>query len=191
MPVIEVVDDGGRTYRITGRLLGRPVSTAFDHAGRQRPRWLQAELRALDAGGYAVVQENLSLVWHLPDGRDHVRKPALVPFASLPENAVYCGNLQHRQGRSGCPLSSRDTVLSPFGGKDRPFPAPDAVLAELPQRRVFTGYTAQAIIAQVATERRRGPDGMSYGLSAPMRKLFAQAARDDPAFMDLRTVVDL
>lgn len=190
MPVIEIADDF-QLYRFDGELITEPVSTARGRDGRQRPRWLEAALYGRAAGGYVIVQQNLSLVWHLPGGAGHVRKPARVLAPDLPEAAVYCGTIPPKPGREGCPLQEAPVLADPFGSGGARLPAiPPEVVTELPQRKVLRGADADAIIRQVATMRRRGRGTASMELSAPMRELFTRAAQADPAFAG-KVVVDL
>lgn len=186
MPLIEIPDDF-QVYRFAGHQLGEPVSTAFDRYGVQRPRWLEARLFAKNDGGYVLAQANKSLVWHLPDAAGHVRKPALIPSAKLPDGAIYCGTIPPKPGRQGCPPPR---VQDPFGSGGPAVSLPPRVMTELPQRRVFDAEDVDSLLRQVATFRRHGPGGSSLALSAPMRQLFASAALADPAFTG-KVVVDL
>lgn len=186
MPLIEIPDEPA-AWRFRGHRIAGPVSTAFDHAGRQRPRWLEAELYARDDGGYVVAQANYSLVWHLPDATRHIRKPAEMPGRQLPEGAVYCGTIPPRPGREGCPPVQDAAVLDPFGYGVPAAVVPPLVLAELPQRRVFRCRDFGDVIRRISTARH-GDGGTSYTLSSPMQQLISEAARNDPAFEGLAVV---
>jgi hypothetical protein len=188
MPLIEIPDEPA-AWQFRGHRIAGPVSTAFDHTGRQRPRWLEAELYARDDGGYVMSQANFSLVWHLPSGGGHVRKPARVPSGELPGNAVYCGTLPPRPGREACPPEPDSVLLDPFGtgGAVVHDAAPLEVITELPQRKVFRCRDFTDLIRRISTARH-GDGGMSFTLSAPMQELIRQAAESDPAFEGLAVV---
>jgi hypothetical protein len=188
MPLIEIPDEPA-AWRFRGHRIAGPVSTARDHAGQQRPRWLEAELYARDDGGYVVSQVNLSLVWHLPDAAGHIRKPAEMPGSELPDGAVYCGTIPPRPGRAACPPPRDHAVLDPFGGNrvTGQLEVPDLVLTELPQRKVFRCRDFPDILRRISTARH-GDGGSSITLSAPMQELIRQAARNDPAFAESAVV---
>jgi hypothetical protein len=187
MAEIAIPVDGGQPYRFAGELIAGPVTTAFDHTGTQRPRWLEASLYRRDGHGYVVSQENYSLVWHQPDiPRGHVRIPVLKSSSELDPRAIYCGEIPPKPGRESCPPLANATVMNPFSGASAGAlmeVLPPKVITEAPQRKVFVCPDWRSVIAQIATARH-GASGQSLSLSAPMRELLALAAENDPAFAD-------
>jgi hypothetical protein len=180
MPRVTVRDEHV-DFEINGEVIAGPVSTALDARQRQRARWMEATLYASESGGYVLHQVNYSLVWHLPDGEGHVRKPAEVPWSRLDRNAVYCGFLPAREHREQCPPA----------GRRGPRGAGKMVLAEQPQHKVTSHPDYQAVIRAV-TLARHGDGSLSAAVSEPMRELLRQAAENDPAFASgVRPVVKM
>ena len=193
MAVIEIPDEF-EVFTFEGERIAGPVTTAFDHTGAQRPRWLEATAYERDGGGYVVAQVNYSLVWHQPDAPDrHIRQPGPAAAADLPAGAVYCADVPAKPGRRACPpLAGPDPVHDPFGGaavQTALLARPETVLTELPQRKIIRARSWEDLIRQVSTSHpRRG--GTSHSLSMPMRQLFAEAVRNRPA-LAARVTVDL
>lgn len=191
MAVIEIPDEF-EVFTFEGERIAGPVTTAFDHFRRQRPRWLEAELFRREAGGYVVSQVNKSLVWHQPGAEGHIRKPAAVSGADLPPGAVYCGSIEARPGRESCPpMGATPRTLDPFAPAQARTPAaielPPEVLAERDQRKILVCDDWQDVIRKISTARP-GAGGQVVSLSMPMRELIAQAAEVDEAFSGLAVV---
>lgn len=173
MPVVRIEDEF-EVFEIDGEVIAHE-STETDSTGRDRARWMEATVYRKDDGSYVIHQVNESVVWHLPDGGGHVRKPERIASASLDKEDVYCGMLRPRPGRRQCPR-----IL--------PRPLPELVIAELPQHRVISCPDAPSVIREVSTARR-GDGRVSTAVSEPMHKLITQAMENDPAFRGAKPVV--
>lgn len=169
------IEDTDVVYEFNGELIAGPVSTRLDPRGRQRARWMEATIWRKDDDTYVFEQVSISTVWHVPDGRDHVRKPATVFAEHLPDKAVYCGVLPSRPGRGQCPPmtleESRDWENIPY-----------RVVIEEAQRRVSMLPDRDKVIEKMVLASHRDGSGTSAAVSGPMRELLDQAARNDPNF---------
>ena len=170
------VEDGEVTYEFSGKRIAGPVSTRLDDKGRQRARWMEAELYRKPDDTYVLVQASLSTVWHELAGAGHVRKPVPATREEIAamDRPVYCGVLPPRDGREHCPLVTL--------AESRGMTVPGSVIAEDTQRRVWHFPDHLAVIRRVAVARRRGDGTESAAVSRPMRELLRQAAENDPAF---------
>jgi hypothetical protein len=174
LPVTDVsIEDEFQIYQFRGQQIGT-ISTRMDPRDRQRARWMELELFRKDDGSYVLAQRNDSIVWHLPQGIDHVKKPDTIRSFLLPEDAVYCGVMPVRENRGHCPLMSiRDS---------RQMKLPPEVITELPQFKVWVVPDVATLIERMTVAPHASDGSSSSAVSWPMRQLLNQAALVDPAF---------
>lgn len=160
-----------QVHPLEGELVAGPVSTRpHPVTGKPRGRWIEWALYRPDSGGYVLHKVNQSRVWHLPSGAGHIRSPAGIAAAELPGDAVYCAVLPGRGGRGQCPvLSSAETY------------GLGTVLAEQPQYAVYRCADEQEVRVRLASAFRVMED-RNPAEADPLRRLLAEAARNDPAF---------
>jgi hypothetical protein len=190
MAVIEIPDEFSN-LRFEGEKIGGPVTTAFDHTGAQRPRWLEAVAYERADGGFIVAQANYSLVWHQPDApAGHIRSPGPLAFAALPGQAVYCADVPAKPGRETCPpIRPPRDPFSAGPGRTALLARPETVLTELPQRKILRARGWEDLIRKISTSRSRA-GGSTVSLSMPMRQLIAEIARNRPE-LAARVTMDL
>lgn len=167
------IEDEFQVFTFTGLRLAFE-STRLDPRQRQRARWMEASLYRKGDGTYLFYQVNYSLVWHFPDGADHVKKPGYVLAAKLDPAAVYCGVMPVRPSRPNCPAMPL--------AEARRMRKPREVITELPQYKIWTFPDAPAVIRRMTVARHVADGSASAATSEPMRKLMNQAAETDPAF---------
>jgi hypothetical protein len=156
-----------QVHPLEGVLVAGPESTRpHPVTGKLRGRWIEFTIYKPDSGGYVVHKVNQSRVWHAADAAAHIRSPVEVLITDLPDDAVYCAVLPSR-GRAQCPpLSTADL---------------STVLAEQPQFAVFRCEDEQEVRIRLAEIMRRMED-RNPAEADPVRRLLAEAARNDPAF---------
>lgn len=176
-----VIEGDVQDRSFSGHRLAGPVDTRYDRRGQQRARWVTGELYGKDDGGYVLAVVNWSLVWHVPDGESHVRRPRRIAPADLDPDAVYCGVMPVRPDRGHCPVHWGDggnRVTDPFRRQEMALPP--FVVTELPQRKVTECRDYPSLIEEMSTFRKRG--ATSVAISEPMARLLEEAAETDPVF---------
>jgi hypothetical protein len=157
-----------QVHELEGERVAGPVSTRpHPITGKPRARWTEWVLYKPDSGGYVLHKVNQSRVWHAAGGAGHIRIPAEVRITDLPEDAVYCAMLPARGSREQCP---------PMAGADL-----SLVLAEQPQYGVFRCADEREVRVRLA-DAFRAMEDRNPAEADPVRRLLAEAARNDPAF---------
>lgn len=173
--VIRIEDEFEVFEIVGGEIVAGPVSTETDFTGAERVRWFEGTIYRKPDGTYVVYTVNESVVWHLPGGHGHVKRPERIASSALNDEDVYCGTLRQRPNSRQCPRTPPD-------------PLPEMVLSERAQRTVTSCPDAPSVIREVSSVRR-GDGRVANKVSDAMHELLEEARKNDPAFRGAKPVI--
>jgi hypothetical protein len=164
-PVVLIQDKGMRSpVEIRGWLIGFGTSERDDSLA-----WASIEIYRLEAGGYMTHRIGYSLLYHsagttcMTRGREQKGDPATVD--DLPDEAAPCPRC-----RPPRPQDLDDD---------------DPIRFEFPRHTFDACDTAERTVEALTVIRHRDGTPPSVRYSQPVRDALAEAAQNDPAFMEI------